>query len=36
MENNKTLVEILANLFNPINNKDHGLYWNVNNNKTNL
>lgn len=37
MNNNKLtkkLRELLDNLFEPINNKDYGLYWNVSNNKT--
>ena len=28
------LIKVYDNLFNPINNKDYGLYWNVSNNKT--
>ena len=34
MDKHKSLVNVLDNLFKPINNKDYGLYWNVSKNKT--
>ena len=34
LKQKEKLINILNNLFNPINNKDYGLYWLVSNNKS--